>query len=1050
MARRSEILLSVAAQVDDAVKRLQRLEKQVDNVSKSGNTAGKVFSGFKSVFGGLIGGFAAAQLASTALEMNKLGAEAIDLEVTFSRLPDAKKLFADLKASVRGTVPDLDLMRNAIQGIDLGATNEQLKVFAEFARFQSVRTGVDTLTTLGNIQGAVFRGSTELLDNFGISLAQVNGEIQALSESAGKNANALSAVERRTFLAEAVMKIMQDRMESAGAVAVTQAERNRAAAAEIENLRVRMAKIVSGAGAGFINFFGSAAGAVSGFLDLFADADRVGALSDEFVRFKKASKDQDAELQNLISTYDNLKKVTDPSAEQQAELARVIARLAALVPGAVSAIDEYGTALDINIGSVNAFAAAQRELLRVKEAGNIRNIVDTIEASSEAYDEASQRIEDYNKKVESLRGTKGVTVLEDGPGLKTSLIDAEDQIKSFQFRIAQAGEQAKKSQANFNRMVLALSSLFELSDTSPQKLSLELGVSEELAGKLIARYKTLRSEIEQTNNAGGSGGKGGGDAAAAAAEKEIQKQIEVARVKARLDALELDNTLSSLEKQKEGIRIRYEAEISEARKKSSTLAQLLEQERDRQLAILEQQQQAELDSRIKTLQESLQADQAEVSASNQKYDLLRQATRQRYEQELVAIRQAIAQKQQLLTQGANAELEIELAKLKQLEKLTGQKLSTDLKKIDFQELKGNKFKVDIEFSADPQTAIQQFDQVLASLKAFYDAQIALAGENAGLVAEIEQQKADQIQDVNDQLNSRLRESAMERLQQQLDDLDFLFAGYDTFWSNLLDTEQTGAEKRLKIINSVRDSFLGMLADMLKGRIQAALQEVTIEQTVATTKTGIAATAAAQQVAIDAAQVAASQAKTQAQTVEAASGFFKAHSGIPFVGVALALAAIATMIATLGSLKGKARGGRVKSGDLVDSPLTPSGEDGVAGLQIGEHVLTRDQVKRYEPIINLMESGASFSNFQPQRLQLPPLPPPTLPPAAFPGSVAGSAIFERTEKTNQIPVIKRVELELIEASGARVRQHYQRIEDDYLEPHRNLKNRDRRSSTGEVL
>lgn len=63
-------------------------------------------------------------------------------------------------------------------------------------------------------------------------------------------------------------------------------------------------------------------------------------------------------------------------------------------------------------------------------------------------------------------------------------------------------------------------------------------------------------------------------------------------------------------------------------------------------------------------------------------------------------------------------------------------------------------------------------------------------------------------------------------------------------------------------------------------------------------------------------------ETVANTAASASGIFKAHSGIPWVGVAIAIAMIALMMATMGSIKGRAVGG------LVSGPeLTMLGEKG---------------------------------------------------------------------------------------------------------------------------
>ena len=57
-------------------------------------------------------------------------------------------------------------------------------------------------------------------------------------------------------------------------------------------------------------------------------------------------------------------------------------------------------------------------------------------------------------------------------------------------------------------------------------------------------------------------------------------------------------------------------------------------------------------------------------------------------------------------------------------------------------------------------------------------------------------------------------------------------------------------------------------------------------------------------------------ETATNTVSAASGIFKAHSGIPWVGVAIAIAMIALMMATMKSITARSVGGRVDHPELT--------------------------------------------------------------------------------------------------------------------------------------
>ena len=57
-----------------------------------------------------------------------------------------------------------------------------------------------------------------------------------------------------------------------------------------------------------------------------------------------------------------------------------------------------------------------------------------------------------------------------------------------------------------------------------------------------------------------------------------------------------------------------------------------------------------------------------------------------------------------------------------------------------------------------------------------------------------------------------------------------------------------------------------------------------------------------------------------------------------------------------NVKGLAGGGPVTSAMLFDSIFTPEGEDGIAGLQIGEYVHDRETTRKYFPLLESMRRG----------------------------------------------------------------------------------------------
>lgn len=131
-------------------------------------------------------------------------------------------------------------------------------------------------------------------------------------------------------------------------------------------------------------------------------------------------------------------------------------------------------------------------------------------------------------------------------------------------------------------------------------------------------------------------------------------------------------------------------------------------------------------------------------------------------------------------------------------------------------------------------------------------------------------------------------------------------------------------------DSIERSFVKMTVSMVTNWVLAKAKMLFAEQSFQT-----AATAA--KVAAVPGQVAADQATTASQVTKAKAGFFSAYAGMPFVGTALALAAIALMLKTVGAF---ATGGLVPGGGAgVDDSV-------LARVSGGEYIMPKGAVDRY--------------------------------------------------------------------------------------------------------
>lgn len=119
-------------------------------------------------------------------------------------------------------------------------------------------------------------------------------------------------------------------------------------------------------------------------------------------------------LPTLLKRYDELTSKSSRSAEEQKELAGIISQIRNMVPGAVSAFDDYGRAIAISGEKVEEFLHKQRALLQFENQKAIKEI--------------TEQIEDYKKKIKSLQEqyANGRTVMV-GQGMFASPIVTVDK-----------------------------------------------------------------------------------------------------------------------------------------------------------------------------------------------------------------------------------------------------------------------------------------------------------------------------------------------------------------------------------------------------------------------------------------------------------------------------------------------------------------------------------------------------------------------------------------------------------------------------------------------
>lgn len=163
---------------EEAKRATEQLRREMD--AKLGKMKGGV-SGLESVFKKLVPAIGAAFAAQKVIAF---GQECLDLSIKAEGVTNAFKrlnnptLLRDLRTATRGTVDDLKLMTAAVQANNLGVPVENLATYFEFAHRRARDTGESIDYLVNSIVTGIGKKSTMILDNLGISSAELNEQLK--------------------------------------------------------------------------------------------------------------------------------------------------------------------------------------------------------------------------------------------------------------------------------------------------------------------------------------------------------------------------------------------------------------------------------------------------------------------------------------------------------------------------------------------------------------------------------------------------------------------------------------------------------------------------------------------------------------------------------------------------------------------------------------------------------------------------------------------------------------------------------------------------------
>ena len=222
MAEVGKITVKIGANTYELEKGLKKSTKETTKFSKH----------IKKIGGIIAGAFAVREVAQFTTQSIKLAGEMEGIARKFNTLGVS---IQELRSSVKGTVSDMELMAQTNAAANLGLDVKQLGTLFEFATIRASETGESVANLVKSISLGLGRRSIMILDNLGITTAQLSKELNGAS---------IQAVSM-TKLMEAVGNIAKRSIEEAGDATLTTAQKLQKLNAQWTNFKVRIGEAIA-------------------------------------------------------------------------------------------------------------------------------------------------------------------------------------------------------------------------------------------------------------------------------------------------------------------------------------------------------------------------------------------------------------------------------------------------------------------------------------------------------------------------------------------------------------------------------------------------------------------------------------------------------------------------------------------------------------------------------------------------------------------------------------------------------------------------------------
>lgn len=338
---------------------------------------------------------------------------------------DRPDLLANLRTATKGTLSDLELMKATVKAKDFRIPVDDLGKYLAFAQLKAQQTGQSVEYMTDSIVTGLGRKSLLILDNLGLSAAEINEEVAKTGD----------------FM-KGVSNIIDRQLTQSG-LYVSASDKAAQADARLENAKLRLGRRLSWLGDLWISLKNKMAETVN---------TTVSTANEKFYEQKERVVSLYSEYMPLLDRYDELKTKTKLSSDEQAELNTIITKITDNIPGVITKVGEYGQALDISSGKAREFVRQQKVLLEYMNREAIKEEEDNLKEYRRKYQNALKAQQAGGVYVTSSMSNTGYSTsyFDNTPGTLERIDDDVrrygDMIKGAELRIRELrGESLEKS-----------------------------------------------------------------------------------------------------------------------------------------------------------------------------------------------------------------------------------------------------------------------------------------------------------------------------------------------------------------------------------------------------------------------------------------------------------------------------------------------------------------------------------------------------------------------------------------------------------------------------